>query len=116
MQQVRCSCLAGQLLNLPMLVKSTETHKAIVTAVSPSTAQTGSREVTADEILVDFEHTFVFKALPKGVTMRTTLVIYSAGDKIVRLQDRPDDKIPDNALLSVSMDNWADLTRRCFAS
>lgn len=99
---------AGQLLNLPMLIDTTETSKATVISCTPTTTSSGSREgIDANEILIDFKHTFTFKApLPKGarsVTMDTKLVIYSTKDGIVRLQDRTDADIPDNSILTVSL-------------
>ena len=56
-----------------------------------------------------FKHVFEFKLpLPRGgreVEVNTTLVIFSSEEtgKIVRLQDRPDEDIPDNAVLAVRL-------------
>lgn len=61
-----------------------------------------------NEIAVRVKHEFEFKApLPKGgrtLEMNTTLLIYSSEQegKIVRLQDRPLENIPDNSFITVS--------------
>ena len=80
-----------------------------MTSCSRSTTTDGTdASLAADEILVPIKHVFEFKLpLPKGgreFEMNTTLVIFSSPElgKIVRLQDRPDEDIPDNAFLSVS--------------
>ena len=91
-----------------MVINRAHTESYTILSVKPSTTSTGSRDnVSADEIAVDFKHTFEFKApLPKvakTITIHTTLMIWSNEQegKIVRLQDRPDDDISDNSLLSV---------------
>lgn len=85
-----------------------KTEAYTVISNKPTTTNTGSRQnVTANEIAVDFKHTFVVKApLPKAaksVNIHTTLMIWSSEEegRIVRLQDRPDDDITDNSLISV---------------
>ncbi|RSH81419.1 hypothetical protein EHS25_006951 [Saitozyma podzolica] len=83
--------VGGQLLHLTTICKSARTLSHTVKSVRPTTTV----------------HEFEFKLpLPKGgrtFGMNTTLCIFSsaAERKIVRLQDRPMDQIPDNALLSV---------------
>lgn len=91
-----------------MVLSETNTESYTVLSVTPSTTTTGSRQdVPADEIAIDFNHTFTFKApLPKAaksITIHTTLLIWSSEKegKIVRLQDRPKDDISDNSFLSV---------------
>lgn len=96
------------MVNLPTVVKSTETHKVDLRSITRMTTTDGAdEELEADELKVDFKHTFEFRSpLPKGassVTMDTTLFIYSTEQGIVRLSDRPQDNIPGNALLSVSL-------------
>jgi hypothetical protein len=101
--------VGGQLLHLTTICKSARTLSHTVKSVNPTTTVVGDdRRVEADEIDVEIQHEFEFKLpLPKGgrtFGMNTTLCIFSsaAERKIVRLQDRPMDQIPDNALLSVS--------------
>ncbi|GFZ49372.1 hypothetical protein JCM24511_07492 [Saitozyma sp. JCM 24511] len=100
--------VGGQLLHLTTICKSARTHSHTVKSVKPTTTLVGhDRRVEADEIDVEIQHEFEFKLpLPKGgrtFGMNTTLCIFSsvAERKIVRLQDRPMDHIPGNALLSV---------------
>ncbi|WVQ73028.1 hypothetical protein IAR50_002591 [Cryptococcus sp. DSM 104548] len=104
--------VGGQLLHLPTVLSSGVTHSYTVSQITsntPTTDGTG-RTVSTDLISVPIKHSFEFKIplLPsklKSVTMNSTLEIYSSqveeGGKIVRLQDRPKENIPDNALL-----NW----------
>jgi hypothetical protein len=95
------------MVNLPTVVKSTETHRHELQSIKQVPTQDGTgTEIPSDEIKVAFKHTFEFRSpLPKAassVTMDTTLYIYSTEEGIVRLADRPQDHIPDNAVLSVS--------------
>ncbi|WWC93644.1 hypothetical protein V866_000479 [Kwoniella sp. B9012] len=89
--------VAGQLLHIPTVTSSTSTHKFHITSLSPSiSTKTGTgREVIADLIEVDFNHDLTFKIGPT-YNLVTVLQIYSTPDGIVRLQDRPGDRIPDN--------------------
>jgi hypothetical protein len=96
-------------MHLPTICRSATTLSHEVISLSPTTTTDGTgASMKADEIAVKFKHVFEFKLpLPKGgrqVEMNTTLLIFSSEEKgkIVRLQDRPDDQIPDNAVLSVS--------------
>lgn len=95
------------MVNLPTVVKRTETLNLKLLSITPTSTEDGSgKEVSADEIKADFKHRFEFRSpLPKSasqVTMDTTLFIYSTDRGIVRLADRPQDNIPDNSVLSVS--------------
>ena len=97
------------MVNLPTVVKSTETLdlKLVSTTTGSTTKDGQERDISpVDEIKADFKHRFEFRSpLPSKisqVTMNTTLFIYSSDKGIVRLSDRPQDHIPDNALLSVS--------------
>lgn len=99
--------VAGQMVNLPTVVKSTETlNLKLISVTSTPTEDGRGKKMQADEIKAEFKHRFEFRLpLPKGareVTMNTTLFVYSTGEGIVRLADRPQDQIPDNSLLSVS--------------
>lgn len=60
---------------------------------------------------VDIKHRFEFKPLGNKVGMNSTLLIFAlpgkeaeggAKGKIVRIQDRPVDDIPENSLITVS--------------
>ncbi len=100
---------SGQLLHLPDVCSSATTKEQEVVSNLPTTTSTGSREnVPVNEIAVRVKHEFQFKApLPKGgrtLEMNTTLLIYSSEQerKIVRLQDRPLENIPDNSFITVS--------------
>jgi hypothetical protein len=95
------------MVNLPTVVKSTETHKINLESITRKQTTDGAdKEIEADELKVGFKHTFEFRTpLPKGasqVTMDTTLFIYSTDEGIVRFSDRPEGDIPGNAVLSVS--------------
>ncbi|CAD6567863.1 MAG: hypothetical protein TREMPRED_004033 [Tremellales sp. Tagirdzhanova-0007] len=99
--------VAGQLLHLPTICQSARTLAYEVNSCSPTTTTDGTgTQLDANEILVRFKHVFEFKLpLPRGgreVEVNTTLVIFSSEEtgKIVRLQDRPDEDIPDNAVLA----------------
>ena len=115
-------CTAGQLLHIPTICQSARTLAYEVISCSPATTTDGTgTRLDAHEILVKFKHVFEFKLpLPKGgreVEINTTLVIFSSEEagKIVRLQDRPDEKIPDNAVLYVRLFShqslWTELMR-----
>jgi hypothetical protein len=95
------------MVNLPTVVKSTETHKVDLESITRMKTTDGAdHEIEADELKVGFKHTFEFRSpLPKeasSVTMDSTLFVYSTEEGIVRLSDRPQGDIPGNALLSVS--------------
>ncbi|ORY35397.1 hypothetical protein BCR39DRAFT_585037 [Naematelia encephala] len=99
--------VGGQLLHLPTICTSATTNSHLITSLNPITTTSGSgRSVPTTEIAIKVDHTFVFKApLPvsaRSITMNTTLLVYSDEQegKIVRLQDRPMEQIPENALLS----------------
>jgi hypothetical protein len=99
--------IAGQMVNLPTVVKSTQSHKIDLLSITKTTTTDGAdTRIEADELKVGFKHTFEFRSpLPRkasSVTMDTTLYIYSTENGIVRFSDRPEDNIPGNALLSVS--------------
>ncbi|OCF37794.1 hypothetical protein I317_07521 [Kwoniella heveanensis CBS 569] len=90
--------VAGQLLHIPTVTSSTNTRKATVTSLTtsiPTTSGTGRAVPDADLIEVDFLHDLSFKLGPT-YHLDTTLQIYSTPQGIVRLQDRPGDRIPDN--------------------
>lgn len=96
------------MVNLPTVVKSTETLALKLISITPDTTTKDGqdRDISpVDEIKADFKHRFEFRSpLPSKasqVTMNTTLFIYSSDRGIVRLSDRPQDQIPDNAVLSV---------------
>ncbi|ODN81530.1 hypothetical protein L202_01950 [Cryptococcus amylolentus CBS 6039] len=104
--------VGGQLLHLPTVLSSTTTRSYTVSQIIPNTSTTDGtgRTLSTDLISIPIKHIFEFKVplLPsklKSVTMDSTLEIYSSkdaeGGKIVRLQDRPKENIPDFALL-----NW----------
>lgn len=94
-------------------MKSAITKHYLVNSSRPVTTTAGEgRQVQADELAVEFKHQFegnipVLPQSARTVEMNSTLLIYSsaAEGKIVRLQDRPSDDIPDNALISVSFDD-----------
>ena len=95
-------------MNVPTVTRSATTLSYTVKSVTPTTTTDGTgKQVKADEILVPFKHLFEAKLpLPKGgrtFELNTTLVIYSSAEqgKIVRIQDRPDENLPDNAFLNV---------------
>ena len=99
---------AGQMVNLPTVVKDTTTHKIDLESITKMTTTDGAdRKIEADELKLGFNHTFQFRSpLPKGasqVTMDTTLFIYSTDQGIVRFSDRSQGNIPGNALLSVCL-------------
>ncbi|WVW85774.1 hypothetical protein I302_107812 [Kwoniella bestiolae CBS 10118] len=89
--------VAGQLLHIPTVTSSTSTHKFHITSLTRNTpTKTGTgREVTADLIEVTFNHDLSFTVGPT-YNLDTVLQIYSTEGGIVRLQDRPGDRIPDN--------------------
>ncbi|WWC71692.1 uncharacterized protein I206_105650 [Kwoniella pini CBS 10737] len=89
--------VAGQLLHISTVTSSTKTNKFnIIDLTSNVETETGSkRKVKADLIQVEFNHDLNFKIGPT-YNLDTTLQIYSTEEGIVRLQDRPGDKIPDN--------------------
>jgi hypothetical protein len=98
--------VAGQMVNLPTVVKDTITNKLDLESITKMTTTDGAdKKIEADELKLGFNHTFQFRSpLPKGasqVTMDTTLFIYSTDQGIVRFSDRPQGNIPGNALLSV---------------
>lgn len=88
------------------MTSSTKTKSYTVSSLKPSVPTTTGqdRAVTADEILVDFVHDLTFKI---GFTyeLNTQLVIFSSAEegKIVRLQDRPKERMLDNGLVNVSV-------------
>nr|XP_031860116.1 uncharacterized protein CI109_004480 [Kwoniella shandongensis]KAA5527188.1 hypothetical protein CI109_004480 [Kwoniella shandongensis] len=91
--------VAGQLLHIPTVTSSTQTHRARIISLNPSVSTTTgtSRPVIADEIHVDFKHDLTFKI---GATyhLETTLVVFSTKEGIVRFQDRKSESIPENSL------------------
>ncbi len=97
---------AGQMLGLPMVTQSSETISHEVTELIPSATTTrgNGTSIQADEIHVKVHHRFTFKLGGKEVDMNTVLVLFSSAEegKIVRIQDRPMDQIPDNSILWVS--------------
>jgi hypothetical protein len=109
MERTKLIQVAGQMVNLPTVVKSTSTHRHDLLSIKAAQTTDGAgKETEADEIQISFKHTFEFKSpLPKSassVTMDSTLFIYSTEAGIVRFSDRPEGKIPDNSVLSVSQD------------
>ena len=103
--------VAGQMVNLPTVVKDTTTHKLDLQSITRQTTADGAdKKIEADELKLGFNHTFQFRTpLPKGasqVTMDTTLFIYSTDQGIVRFSDRPQGNIPGHALLSVCPLSW----------
>ena len=104
---MRLTNIAGQMVNLPTVVKSTKTIELKLQSITPTSTEDGTgKSVSADEIKAAFKHQFEFRSpLPSSlsrVTMDTTLFVYSTEKGIVRFADRPQDNIPDNSLLSVS--------------
>ena len=96
------------MVNLPTVVKSTETLELNLLSITPTQTEDGKgRNVDADEIKASFKHRFEFRTpLPSKmsqVTMDTTLYVYSSESGIIRFADRPQDHIPDNSVLSVSL-------------
>ncbi len=86
------------------MTKSSETLSHEVTSCKRSITTRGKgSQVEADEIDIKVHHRFTFKLGGMAVDMNSTLVVYSsaAEGKIVRIQDRPMDNIPDNSVLSV---------------
>lgn len=95
------------MVNLPTVVKSTETLELKLLSITQTETENGKGvNVPSDEIKASFKHRFEFRTpLPSSiskVTMDTTLFVYSTEKGIVRFADRPQDHIPDNAVLSVS--------------
>ena len=97
------------MVNLPTVVKSTETLNLKLESITPETQTLNGKgkEILTDEIKASFKHRFTFHSpLPNSmssVTMDTTLFVYSSEAGIVRFADRPQDHIPDNSVLSVSL-------------
>jgi len=105
--------LAGQLLNIPTICNSStiETYQVTSCSLSSTTDGKGTK-LEADEIRVPIKFILDFKIplVPEGarrVPIDTTLVIFSSKEfgRIVRLQDRPDDNLPNNAFMSVCSRN-----------
>ncbi|KAK4688561.1 hypothetical protein P7C73_g1536, partial [Tremellales sp. Uapishka_1] len=97
--------VAGQLLGLPVVTKSSTTLSYLVDSIKPSSCEDGTgASVPSDEISVDFKHRFEFKLGGKEVTMHSTLLIWSSKEvgKIIRLQDRPLSDIPDYSILTMN--------------
>jgi hypothetical protein len=115
--------LAGQFLGLPVVCKSSETISHTLTSIHSPPTETSSK-ATHDiptpstpgykglyQMNVDIKHRFEFKPLGNKVEMNSTLLIFAlpgqeeeggAKGKIVRIQDRPVDDIPENSLITVS--------------
>jgi hypothetical protein len=59
------------------------------------------------QIDMDIQHRFVFKPLGNQVEMNSTIIIFAnpeeEGGRIVRIQDRPVDQIPENSFIKVSV-------------
>lgn len=122
--------VAGQLLGLPVVCKSSDTirHEVISVKrlsdpevieelsqvslgsseakhVEPASLMNSAVAANTSRIEMAFEHKFTFK--PAGsVTMNTHLIVFSESEEgsgqIRRLQDRPMEKIPENSLIHVS--------------
>lgn len=98
--------LAGQFLGLPLVTSSSKTlsHSIVSNTPSQTTIGTGS-SIPANEIQIRFKHSFIFKGIPKDIVMDSTLVVFDSEEegKIVRIQDRPMEQIPDNSLITVRL-------------
>ena len=115
--------LAGQFLGLPVVCKSSETISHTLTSIHSPPTETSSKATHAIptpntpgyeglyQMSVDIKHRFEFKPLGNKVEMNSTLLIFAlpgkegeggAKGKIVRIQDRPVDDIPENSLITVS--------------
>ncbi|KAJ9097857.1 hypothetical protein QFC19_006649 [Naganishia cerealis] len=119
---------AGQFLGLPIVTTKSETISHEITAVKPvsgaqvhnpsppsitSTPSTSTEPATlspssassqkVSEIDIKVHHRFTFKPLGNAVNMHSTLVVFSDEEsgKIVRIQDRPMEEIPDNSLITM---------------
>ena len=118
-----CNLLAGQFLGLPVVCKSSETISHILTSIHSPPTETSSKATHAIptpntpgyeglyQMSVDIKHRFEFKPLGNKVEMNSILLIFAlpgkegeggAKGKIVRIQDRPVDDIPENSLITVS--------------
>ena len=57
------------------------------------------------QIDMEIQHRFVFKPLGNQVEMNSTIIIFAnpeeEGGRIVRIQDRPVDQIPENSFIKV---------------
>ncbi|WWC90867.1 uncharacterized protein L201_005804 [Kwoniella dendrophila CBS 6074] len=89
--------VAGQLLHIPTVTSSTQTHKFEIIKLTKNVSTTSGdgKSYQADLIEIQFNHDLSFKLGPT-YNLDTILQIYSTPQGIVRLQDRPSDKIPDN--------------------
>ncbi|KAF7977459.1 hypothetical protein HWV62_3641 [Athelia sp. TMB] len=96
--------VAGQFLGLPIVTKESITLYAEVVSLTPGASATRGNNVPAkaDQIDIRFTHRFIFKFGGKQVDMNSTLIVFSdeKEGKIIRLQDRPMEEIPDNSLIS----------------
>lgn len=101
-----CFVLAGQFLGLPLVTSSSKTlsHSIVSNTPSQTTIGTGS-SIPANEIQIRFKHSFRFKGIPKDIVMDSTLVVFDSEEKgkIVRIQDRPMEQIPDNSVITVRL-------------
>ena len=98
--------VAGQFLGLPIVTKESITLYDEVVSLTPGVSTTRGNNVPtkADQINIRFTHRFIFKLGGKQVDMNSTLIVFSdeKEGKIIRLQDRPMDEIPDNSLINVT--------------
>jgi hypothetical protein len=89
-----------------LVTKSSVTVSHEVTSVIPNSTTTrgNGSTVQVDEIHIKTHQRFEFKLGGKVVDMHTTLIVFSdpKEGKIVRIQDRPMEEIPENSLLTVS--------------
>lgn len=75
----------------------------ITTPAAPTEPSALSTTGTLSEIDIKVHQRFTFKPLGNVVNMHSTLVVFSdeASGKIMRIQDRPMEEIPDNSLITV---------------
>ncbi|KAJ9091433.1 hypothetical protein QFC21_007223 [Naganishia friedmannii] len=103
--------VAGQFLGLPIVTTKSETISHEIIAVKPATAaqvQPDATTITStsskiSEIDVKVHQKFSFKPLGNVVNMHSTLVVFSDEEsgKILRIQDRPMEEIPENSLITM---------------
>lgn len=112
---MRVTTIAGQFLGLPVVCQSTTTLSHQITHLhTPPTEISSSSTYPIPtssypkmyQIDMSIEHRFVFKPLGTKVDMKSTILIFAnpkeEGGRIVRIQDRPTEQIPENSFINVS--------------
>lgn len=106
--------VAGQFLGLPVVCQSSSTISHQVTQLHTPPTETSSSSTypiptstypKMYQIDMEIQHRFVFKPLGNQVEMNSTIIIFAnpeeEGGRIVRIQDRPVDQIPENSFIKV---------------